>query len=95
MSSEEYTAISRRLDRLERLALIGAKTVLNLDEVVLLTGYSKGHIYRLTSEQRIPHFKHNRTLYFKKDEVERWLLETKIPTKDEIDSAASTYVATH
>ena len=87
--------LNERLDRLEQLTLIGTKTVLNLDEAVLLTGFSKGHIYRLTSERGIPHFKKHRHLFFKKSELEDWMLEHKVLTKEEIDSKATTYVVTH
>lgn len=87
--------LSDKLDRIESLTLIGAKNILDLDEAVLFTGFSKGHLYRLTSEKRIPHFKKSRKLYFKKTELENWILEQKILTEDEIQSKASTYVATH
>lgn len=87
--------ISNKLDRIEELTLIGAKTVLDLEETALFTGMSTGHIYRLTSGKQIPHFKKNRKLYFKKAELEDWMLEQKILTEDEIQSRASTYVATH
>ncbi|WP_320980007.1 helix-turn-helix domain-containing protein [Bacteroides sp.] len=87
--------ISNKLDRIEELTLIGAKTVLDLEETALFTGMSVGHIYRLTSGKQIPHFKKNRKLYFKKAELEDWMLEHKILTEDEIQSRASTYIATH
>ena len=87
--------LSDKLDRIESLTLIGAKNILDLDEAVLFTGFSKGRLYRLTSEKRIPHFKKSRKLYFKKTELENWMLEQKILTEDEIQSKASTYVATH
>ncbi len=95
MSEEAMQILTARLDRIEQLTLIGAKSVLNLEEAVLFTGLSKGHLYRLTSEQGIPHFKKCRHLYFKKADLEDWLLEHKVPTKAEIDSMALTYVATH
>lgn len=95
MGEEAIKIITGRLDRIEQLTLIGVKTVLNLDEAVVFTGLSKGHIYRMTSEQKIPHFKKCRHLYFKKTDLEDWLLEHKVPTKAEIDIEASTYVATH
>lgn len=87
--------LSNKLDRIEALTLIGAKNILDLDEAVLFTGFSKGHIYRLTSDRKIPHFKKSRKLYFKKSELEDWMLEQKILTEDEIQSKASTYVITH
>lgn len=95
MSKADIDMLCERLDRLEQITLIGAKPVLSLDEAVLFTGLSKGHIYRMTSERQIPHFKKCRHLYFKKQELEEWMLQHKVLTKEEIDSKASTYVATH
>lgn len=87
--------LSNKLDHIAELTLIGSKTVLNIDEAALFTGLSVGHIYRLTSSKQIPHFKKSRKLYFKKAELEEWMLERKILTDDEIQGKASTYVATH
>lgn len=87
--------IGIRLDRIERLTLIGAKAVLDIDEASLLTGFSKGHLYRLTSERQIPHYKKSRKLYFKKSELEAWMLEDKVQTTEDIESQATTYVVTH
>ena len=86
--------LSDKLDRITEITLIGTKTVLDLGEAALFTGFSTGHLYRLTSGKQIPHFKKSRKLYFKKSELEDWLLENKILTEDEIRSKASTYVAT-
>lgn len=87
--------LSNQLGRVERFAAISAKSILNLDEAVLFTGFSKGHLYRLTSERQIPHYKKNRKLYFRKSELEAWLLEEKVLTNAELDSRAATYMATH
>ena len=87
--------LSNKLDHIAELTLIGSKTVLNIDEAALFTGLSVGHIYRLTSGKKIPHFKKQRKLYFKKAELEAWMLDTKILTDVEIQGKASTYVATH
>ena len=87
--------LSDKLDNIAELTLIGTKTVLSLKEAALFTGLSVGHIYRLTSGKQIPHFKKSRKLYFKKAELEAWMLDTKILTDDEIQGRASTYVATH
>lgn len=95
MTEEFFNIITERLDRIERMTLIGAKSVLGLDETVIFTGLSKGHLYRLTSEQRIPHYKKCRKLYFRKDDLEAWLLENRVNTNAEIDSMAATYIAAH
>jgi excisionase family DNA binding protein len=87
--------LTARLDRIEQLTLIGAKNTLDLEEAALYTGYSKGQLYRLTSGRQIPHYKQSRKLYFSKTELDRWMQENRIATNSEIDSMASTYVATH
>lgn len=87
--------LSEKLDRIEALTLIGAKNVLDLDEAVLLTGYSKGHLYRLTCSKAIPHFKKDRKLFFRKSELEDWLTDNHIPTTAETQAAAQTYCSTH
>lgn len=90
MSEDVMTAIGQRFDRLEQLTLIGAKPVLNLEEAVVFTGLSKGHLYRLTSEKQIPYYKKCRKLYFKKSELEDWLLERRVPTQAEVEAQAVT-----
>ena len=95
MSSEEYNQLNSRLDRIERLALIGAKNVLSLEETSELTGFSIGHLYRLTSQKQIPHFKKNRKLYFRKSDIEDWMTEKRVLTGSEIESKATTYMAIH
>ena len=57
MSEDIMTALGQRFDRLEQLTLIGAKPVLDLEEAVMFTGLSRGHLYRLTSEKQIPYYK--------------------------------------
>ena len=39
--------ISKQLDRIEHYSMLAAKNVLILDDVVILTGLSKSHLYKL------------------------------------------------
>lgn len=96
MLTDEYTELKPQLDRIEKNVLLAAKNVLDIDEVCLITGMSKSHIYKLTAKQLIPHYKPNgKNIYFKKEEIENWLLQNRISTKDEIDQQAINYVTTH
>lgn len=72
--------MNEKLDRIGELALISAKTVLDLNEAALFTGFSIGHLYRLTSGRQIPHFKKNRKLYFKKSDLEAWMCDNRVQT---------------
>ena len=92
MDANIINEINARLLRIEELTLAGFKAVLDVTEASQFTGISKPQLYRLTSEKRIPHYKKNNKLYFKKTELENWMLQNKIETIDEINSKASTYV---
>ena len=71
---ESMQSIEERLTNLERINQ-GAKTILTLEEVAKYTNYSKSYIYKLTSRREIPCYKPNgKQLYFKRTEIEEWLL---------------------
>ena len=95
MEATAIEAMNLKLDRIERLTLLAAKPVLDIEEAALFTGFSVGHLYRLTSGKEIPHYKKDRKLYFKKAELEEWMLETRILTNGEIDAQAQAYVLRH
>ena len=81
------------LQRIEENSLLAAKRVLNIDEVKLLTGLSKSHLYRLTSSCQIPHYKpFGKQIYFDRLEVEDWLKRNRIDSKEEIDQIAINHV---
>lgn len=66
--------------------------IFNLIQAAEYVSLSKSAIYKKTSERNIPHFKKGKKLYFKKSELDHWLTSMKIPTKDEIDQAATDYI---
>lgn len=71
------------------------KNVLCFEDVVLLTGLSKSHLYKLTSSHQIPHYKPNgKQVYFDRAEVESWMKHNRVATKEEIDQAATNYIVT-
>lgn len=85
------TSIMERLDRIEALTLLSAKSIYDAPEAALFTGYSLNRIHRLTCEKRIPHYKRGNKLYFHREELERWMLDRRVKTTDEIESEAETY----
>lgn len=86
--------ILNRLERIEKIVL-SQKSVLTFDEVTLFTGLSKSHLYKLTSSQKIPHYKPTgKLLYFERSELEKWLLQNPVITADEIEQKAVDYCYT-
>lgn len=87
--------ILAELAQIKAYSLLGAKNVLNFDDVVLLTGLSKSHLYKLTCTRQIPHYKPNgKQVYFDRAEVEAWMRQNRVNTQLEADQQAIDYVVT-
>lgn len=85
--------IKERLERIENIVLLQAKEVLNVADLTIILGLSRSRIYHLISARDIPHYKKGKLVFFKKTEIEDWLLESRIPTNQELEDKASTYVS--
>lgn len=85
------------LQKLKELTLLSAKTALTMNDVADLTGLSKSHIYKLVCTKRIPYYKSEggKFTYFRKSEIEDWLLAHRVPTTDEIEANAVNYVVSN
>ena len=87
---ESMQSIEERLTNLERINQ-GAKTILTLEEVAKYTNYSKSYVYKLTSKGDIPYYKPNgKQLYFKRTEIDEWLLTNRNKTNQEIEREIAT-----
>lgn len=92
MGSSEFKELSARLDRIERVALLSVKSALDINDASVLTGMTVQSLYRMTSEKRIPHYKRGTRLYFKKEDLEAWMLDERIKTDEEIQAEASSLI---
>lgn len=91
---KELQELKQYLKKIEGYTLLAAKNVLCFDDVVLLTGLSRSHLYKLTCNHQIPHYKPNgKQLYFDRKEIEAWLKQNRVATEQEIEEKAATYVA--
>ena len=84
--------ILRELSEIKKFSLLASKNVLTFDDLVLLTGLSRSHLYRLTSSHQIPYYKKGKCCFFDKNEVEAWLKENRVNTTQEAESGAIRYV---
>jgi excisionase family DNA binding protein len=91
--SAKIEELTVKLESIEKL-LLTQKNVLNFSEVELYTNLSKSYLYELTSSGGIPCYKPNgKQLYFKKQEIENWLLSNRKATNIEIDELASSHIS--
>lgn len=68
------------------------KNVLTFDEACVFSGLSKSYLYKLTSAQKIPHYKPSgKLIYFNREELEAWLLQNRVSTSDELENKAQAY----
>lgn len=57
---------------------------LNINQASEYTGISKSHLYKLTSQKNIPHFKQAKHLFFLKSTLDSWLMENHVKSLDEL-----------
>ena len=80
------------LEQIENL-LLAQKSILNIEELSQLTGLSKSFIYKLTAQRRIPFSKPCKIIFFKKEDVEKWLMSNPISPLDDIEQEAINYLS--
>lgn len=90
MTEEQFSKI---YGALVGCATLQAKEVLSVEDVKLLTGLSRCHIYKLVSMKKIPYYKDpsGRRVHFKKKEIEDWLCAYRVPTYEETAQIAAVY----
>jgi len=84
------------LQRIRQFTILGAKDVLTLTDVHLLTGLSKSYLYKMCMNKLIPHWKSEggKYTYFDKKEINRWMLHNRIKTQSEVEAQAVNYIVT-
>lgn len=86
--------ILEKLDRMEKLMKLAAKNVLTIEDVADLTSLSKSFIYNLTCHNEIPYYRpRGKNIYFDRAEVEAWMKQNRVNTREEAESTAAAYCA--
>lgn len=74
-----------RLDKIEKLVLLAAKTMLSVKDVASLTGFKVSYVRKLAEDGRLPYYKPlGKMIFFHKDEIESFLKTNRVPSMDEI-----------
>ena len=91
--NQEITDQLRQLkQKLEEQNLL-KKDILNFKETCIYLDQSSSHLYKLTSQKRIPHYcPQGKRLIFKRTELDEWLLRNRIETQNETEKKAADYL---
>ena len=93
MEEDIKEIVLKQLVDIRKFSLLAAKNILDVDDVVALTGLSKGFVYKLTCRKEIPHYKPNgKLLYFDRQEIESWMKQNRVNTIEEAEQTASKYL---
>lgn len=93
MSDEQMWTI---IDEVSANVMISNKEVLTSDEASMYMGISKSYLYKLTMRNEIPHYKPlGKMCYFKREELEKWLLKNRHATDEELEMQAKKYCMEH
>ena len=66
---------------------------LTLQEACGYLDLSTSTLYKLTSKNKIPHFKPNgKKIYFRKSDLNDWLFRNRVSTAEELEQKAIDYV---
>ncbi len=68
--------------------------ILSLNEAAKFLKASKSFMYKMTSQKLIPHFiPGGKKIYFKKSDLENWLLKNRIPPNSEFEANTECYLS--
>jgi len=65
----------------------------NVEETCQYLGISKSTLYQLTHKKKIKFYCPNgKLIYFRKEDLDNWLLKNPVKTTEEIENEAANYV---
>lgn len=71
------------------------KLVLSFDEACKYCNISKSKMYKHTSSNNIPYYKpEGKLIFFKKEELDQWLLRNRQASNEELEREATKYSLT-
>lgn len=70
------------------------RPTLNFNEGCKYVGISPSSMYKHTSTNNIPHYKpEGKLIYFKREELDEWILRNRQSTREELAEIANSYTA--
>lgn len=78
------------LSLLFKKAQVHHKNILSISEAAEFLGLSMSYMYKLTHWNKLPYYKPSgKIIYFKKTDLEEWMLQNRSKTQSEIETIVS------
>ena len=94
MSEEKF--IIQKLESIEKMLTeqgLLKKEVLTFNEAAGYLEVSHSHLYKMTSSAIVPFYKPNgKKIYFRRKELDVWLLSNRVDSREEIEQQAEDYL---
>ena len=69
------------------------KELYDFEEACQYLGVSNSHLYKLTSQKKIPYYQPTgKKVYFKKSEIDSWITKSKIADENSIEDKVNEYL---
>jgi len=89
------TPLEQRLERIEVALTRQNDEVLNAKQAASYLDISLSHLYRLTSERRVPYYKPGGgRIYFRRSELDAYILDRPVSTRQQIAELADRFINT-
>ena len=86
---QKLSQIEQKIDEQNLLQ----KEVINFNDACKYLDISASHLYKLASQKQIPHFcPQGKKLYFRRQEIDEWLMRNRQETAEDIETAAANYL---
>ena len=93
---EKLTAIETRISSIENRLLISNAVldleVMSLNQLCNHYDLTKSFVYKKTHSREIPHYKNGKRLFFKKNEIDTWILENRVKTIKDLEQETNAYL---
>lgn len=93
---DENQTVMEKLNSIEGILIkqsLSQQEVLTLAQACDYLGVSRSYVYKLTCNKQIPHYcPSGKKIYFKRSELEEWLLQNKQTSATEIEKEAADYL---
>jgi len=95
---EKLNAIENRIKSIESKIAVttnengSSLDIMSLNQLCEFYDFGKSYVYKKTSNREIPYYKNGKRLYFKRIEIDEWLLDNRIKTNKDIEREVSTYL---